>query len=158
MGYAAAGIRDVAAVAGVSYTLVGRYFGSKAGLLEAALVDTMDLSPVLAIDRARFGENLAQLILSNVGDDAPISMTILAAGDSEARQIAEQAVKAHVIAPLAAWLGQPDGEERAVAITMLAAGFVTFTHHMPLLPLADGAQHPLAGWLAQGFQAIVDRQ
>ncbi len=156
LGYTAAGIRDVAAVAGVSYTMVGKYFGSKAGLLAEALSSTMDLDPVLRVDRNRFGENLARLIVDTVGNDAPISMTILTAGDPEARQLAGLAVDKHVIRPLADWLGEPAGKERAVAITMVTGGFVTFTQHIPLDIEPIGVDHPIVRWLATSIQQIVD--
>ena len=157
VGYAAAGIRDVAAVAGVSYTLVGRYYGSKAGLLEAALIDSTSIDPVLSgLSKANFGERLARLIAEGLSDRHPTAMTILAAADPIARAVATRVVESRVVKPLADWIGEPHGHDRALAITMLGGGFVTYSQHLPLLKLPIGPNHPLVGWLARSFQEIID--
>jgi AcrR family transcriptional regulator len=157
-GYAATGIRDVADAAGVSYTLLSRYFGSKAGLLEAALTDSLAAEPFLVADRSQFGLNLAKLIVVAKGGQLPTAISVLAAADPEARKIATRVVEAKVIEPLAAWLGPPDERRRAVEITMLGAGFVTHAHLIPLMDNAEGlgSSDPLVQWLADSFQRIVD--
>jgi len=157
-GYAATGIRDVADAAGVSYTLLSRYFGSKAGLLEAALTDSLTAKPFLVGARSEFGLNLAKLIVDAEGGQLPTAIAVLAAADPEARKIATRVVEAHVIGPLAAWLGPPDARRRAIAITMLGAGFVTHLHLLPVVDNAEGlgASDPLVQWLADSFQRIVD--
>jgi len=157
-GYAATGIRDVADAAGVSYTLLSRYFGSKAGLLEAALTDALTAKPFLVADRSEFGSNLAKLILDPKGGKLATAISVLAAADPEARKIATKVVEARVIKPLAAWLGPPDARRRAIAITMLGAGFVTHVHLVPVVdnPERLEASNPLVQWLADSFQRIVD--
>lgn len=155
-GYAATGIRDVAEAAGVSYTLLSRYFGSKAGLLEAALTDSLTAEPFLVASRSEFGLNLAKLIVQ--GGQLPTAISLLAAADPEARKIATRVVEAKVIEPLAAWLGPPNERRRAVEITMLGAGFVAHAHLVPLVDNAQalGSSDPLVQWLADSFQRIVD--
>jgi AcrR family transcriptional regulator len=157
-GYAATGIRDVANAAGVSYTLLSRYFGSKAGLLEAALIDSLVADPFLVARRSEFGLNLAKLIVNAKGGQLPTAITVLAAADPEARKIATRVIEAKVIKPLAAWLGPPDERRRAIEITMLGAGFVTHGHLLPLVDNAEGlgSDDPLVLWLADSFQRIVD--
>lgn len=157
-GYAKTGIRDVAAKAGVSYTLVGRYFGSKAGLLEAALKATLRAEPFLEIDRESFGENLARLIVTSPDSELPTSMTILAAADPVAREVVTRIVEERVVRPLAEWIGPPFAHERAAAITMLGAGFVTHSRFIPLLgpPASIGLRHLTVSWLARSFQMIID--
>ncbi|MCE7796676.1 TetR family transcriptional regulator [Sphingobium sufflavum] len=157
VGYAGTGIRDIAARAGVSYTLLGRYYGSKAGLLEAALVDSIGIAPVMAAERSGFGENLARLITQSLDDMQPIAMTILSAADPDARLIATRVVDALVVEPLAAWIGAPHARERAVAITMLGGGFVIYSRQLPLLGGPVGMDHPSARWLARSVQDVVDR-
>ena len=44
-GFANTGVREVAELAGVNSSLVGRYFGSKQGLFRAVLEEVLDLSP-----------------------------------------------------------------------------------------------------------------
>lgn len=159
MGYANTGIRDVAAVAGVSYALIGRYYGSKPGLLEAALRATLTADSILSVDRAQFGENLASVLtLAARSGETTTSMTILAAADPVARAVATRLFETQLIQPLAEWLGQPSARERAVAIAMLCAGFVAHARLVPLLgtPLTVETESPMFRWLANSIQRLVD--
>jgi len=156
VGYAGTGIRDIAALAGVSYTMLGRYYGSKAGLLEAALIDSTTMDPVIAADRTRFGEHLAGLVTRNLADGQQTAMTMLAAADPVAREIALKVVEERVVQPLAAWVGEPHARERAIAIMMLGGGFVTYSQHLPLLAGPISPDHVMARWLARSFQQIID--
>src|SRR3546814_5922181 len=63
-GYSQSGIRDIAAIADVSSTLLLRYYGSKTALLEAALIEAMPIGDLLATtERSQFGEVLARAFL-----------------------------------------------------------------------------------------------
>lgn len=159
IGYANTGIRDVAAAAGVSYALLGRYYGSKSGLLEAALSDTLTAQSILGVERADFGANLANLLhnAARTGGSTT-SMTVLAAGDPAARAIATRIFEGQIIVPLLEWIGGPDARERAVAIAMMCAGYVTHARLVPLLgnPAAARADDPTLRWLARAVQRIVD--
>src|SRR5271167_4329388 len=84
LGYSQAGIRDIAAMAGVSSPMLLRYFGSKAGLFEAALTEAMRVENLFDRGRARFGERLIKLFLDVDLDIKPPSIIALSAGDSEA--------------------------------------------------------------------------
>src|ERR1700757_4204905 len=70
-GYAQAGMRDIAALAGVSAPLLLRYYGSKAALFEAALIEAMRLDGVLEAGREDFGARLAALFLDRSIDIRP---------------------------------------------------------------------------------------
>jgi AcrR family transcriptional regulator len=156
-GFARAGIRDIAAIAGVSSPMLLRYFGSKAGLFEAALVDGMQLAELFSVGRESFGANLAALLTNLEADVRSPAIVALATGDAEAQAITARVTEAQIIVPLAAWLGEPFGRARALEIVMVATGFVTYARQIPL-PAAtpDEASH-LTGWLAATIQAIVDR-
>jgi AcrR family transcriptional regulator len=159
MGYANTGIRDVAAAAGVSYALLGRYYGSKAGLLEAALSATLTADSILSVDRARFGENLANTLAKAASSgETTTSMTVLAAADPDARAIATRLFETQLIQPLTEWLGPPAARERAVAIAMLCAGYVTHARLVPLLgaPPTAAPARAMFGWLARSLQQLVD--
>lgn len=155
-GYAHTGIRDVAAAAGVSYALLGKYYGSKAGLFEATLQATARIDAVIAVERARFGDHLATLIIENLKDSLPLSLTLLATGDPDSRAIALTFLEDRVVRPLADWLGGENARERAVAIVMQGAGFVLYTQHMPLMAVPVSLETPAARRLADAFQRIVD--
>jgi len=153
-GYAQTGIRDIAAIADVSSTLLLRYYGSKAGLFEAALLDAMRVAPLFALRREHFGEHIATQVLNAAVDIKPPSMIALSTGDPDARDIAARVTREHVVAPLAKWLGPPDAQARAAEIVILSIGFALFTQQIPIVP--RGGEKKLARWFAQTIQAIVD--
>ncbi len=155
-GYASTGIREIAAMADVSSPMLLRYFGSKAGLFEAALVDAVRFDGLLQQDRAGFGQRLAQLFMNAELDLTPPAMIALSTGDEQAREITTRVAEQQLLKPLAAWLGAPDGRVRAAEIFMLSTSFVLYTRQIPLLPARGSARKKLANWLANTVQAIVD--
>lgn len=156
-GYSRAGIRDIAAIAGVSSTLLLRYFDSKAGLFEAALVDAMRLEPLFERGKDKFGERTAELLLDVNLDIRPPAMISLSTGDVEAREITARVTDEYAIMPLAKWLGPPDARARALQIAMLCAGFVLYTRQLPLIAGPRLVEKKLSKWLAGALQAIVDQ-
>ena len=156
-GYAQAGIRDIATLAGITSPMLLRYFGSKAGLFEAALIDALPIEEIFSEGRNKFGEHLTSLFLDAKLDPQSPSMIVLSTGHTDARDIATRVTEERVIGPLAKWLGPPDAHTRALNIVMLGMGFVLCTRQLPLMPLRKGVDKKLAKWYAQTIQAIVDR-
>ena len=156
-GYPQTGIRDIATRAGVDSALLLRYFGSKAALFEAALIEAMRLDGVLDADRAQFGRRLAAVFVDRRVDIRPPSIVALSIGDAEARAIATRVIEERVVRPLARWLGPPDAQARALEIVMLAMGFVQFTRPLPLISASRTQERKVATWLADALQRIVDR-
>lgn len=155
--YAATGIREIAGAAGVSLPLLSRYFGSKAGLLTAVLENALRPKPFLVGPRAEFGRRLTTLILTASEGELPIVTAVLAAGDPEARIIAQEIADREVVAPLAEWLGPPDARRRALAISMLGVGLATHLHILPLKGTEGmDPDDPLIAWFAAAMQRIVD--
>ena len=157
LGYSQAGIRDIAAIAGISSPLLLRYFGSKAGLFEAALTEATRLERIFEQGRDGFGEHLTHLLMDEDLDIKAPAMVALSTGDADAREIATRVTDEHVVAPLAQWLGPPEAHARAVEIIMLCTGFVMYTRQLPLTPAAKGIDKKLARWLARTLQTIVDQ-
>lgn len=155
-GYPQTGIRDIGAAADVSSTLLLRYFGSKAGLFEAALREAMPVGAVLAEGRDKIGERLAAVFLDRRIEIMPPSIVTLSTGDADAREIATRVLKEEVVAPLARWLGPPNAQARAVEILLLAMGFVLFTRQFPLIAPHSAQERRIASWLADTLQRIVD--
>lgn len=156
LGYSHAGIRDIAARADVSSPMVLRYFGTKAGLFEAALIDAMKLEELLAVEREKFGQFLIAVFSDDSREVKPPSIVALAAGDPEARDIAGRVAGQYVVKPLAKWLGGNDAEARALEIISLAMGFVLCTRHLPLIPIGKRTDEKLAARFAQRIQDLVD--
>lgn len=155
-GYAGAGIRDIAALADVSSPLLLRYFGSKAGLFEAALIDAMSAEDVTRGRRESFGEHLAGLFVDMRLEITPPSMIALSTNDPDAREITTRVIEEHVLPPLVKWLGPPNARARALEITLLSTAFVLYRRQLPKLFAARGTERKMAEWFAQSVQAIVD--
>lgn len=157
-GYSHTGIRDIARRAGTSSTLLLRYFGSKAGLFEAALTAAVPVSTVMANPRENVGRALAESLLDPGNEIRPPLMIALASGDAEAAAIAARVTEEHIVAPMAQWLGGPDSRVRALQMAMLATGLVSYLRQLPLREISMAEQQRIADWFADAIQAIVDRQ
>lgn len=158
IGYSQAGIREIAAMAGTSSTLLIRYFGSKAGLFEAALAAAMRGEDVFSTPRDSFGHHLAETFCRPDIEIRPPAMIALAAGDPQAAAITARVAEELAIAPMAAWLGGEDARARAVQVFMLATSFVLYTRQVPVMPVAGGVDPAMVAWLGRSLQAIIDGQ
>jgi|JI10StandDraft_1071094.scaffolds.fasta_scaffold91986_3 AcrR family transcriptional regulator len=151
LGYAATGLREVAAAAGVNVALVKRYFGGKEGLFEEALAGVLDFRIMVPEDRSKFGEHLVDLLTTHSTNTLPI--LLLSSSDPRIKEKALQMHRDKITVPLAQWLGGARREERAVKITMMCTGFVT---HLRLLPMTGAGRPAMKKWLAEELQRIVD--
>lgn len=156
-GYSHTGIREIARLADASSTLVLRYFGSKAGLFEAALTAAMPVESVFGHPRETVGRGLAQALLDPANAIRPPLMIALAAGDAEAATIAARVFEAQAIAPVAQWLGGADGRARALEMAMLATGLVSYLRQLPLRAPTNAERDHIVDWFAGAVQAIVDQ-
>jgi AcrR family transcriptional regulator len=157
-GYSHTGIRDIAARAGTSSTLLLRYFGSKAGLYEASLIEAMPTDVLLSGPREEFGEMLTALLLDPVNEIRPPLMIALASGDPEAAEIAARVFEKQTISPLTEWLGGSDGRARALELAMLATGLVTYARQLPLQEPTEAERRQITNWFSAAVQAVVDRK
>lgn len=156
-GYSQTGIRDIADMVGVSSTILLRYFGSKAGLFEAALLDLMHLDMMIPDDRSRFGRQVADLLVHPKLNISPHGMIALSTGDPDAREIAIRVLQERALAPIAEWLGPPDAEARALQVIALCTSFVLYTYQLTVIPTHNGANPTMVEWLAQSLQAVADK-
>ncbi len=156
-GYSHTGIREIARMAGTSSTLLLRYYGSKAGLFEAALTASMPIETVFAFPRETMGRGLAEALLDPANAVRPPLMIALAAGDPEAAAIAAKVFEAHTLEPIAQWLGGAHTRARALEMAMLATGLVSYLRQLPLRPASEEERQHIVDWFSNAVQAIVDR-
>ncbi len=156
-GFANTGVREVAELAEVNSALVGRYFGSKEGLFRATLERVIDITPLLREDRRhRFGVDMMAALFDTQDASGPLAMMILSAADPAAHATSVEFLQTKVIAPLARWLGPPDGEGRAARLNILWTGFLTSWKLLPIQPLTRARLASTRRWLEAETQAIVD--
>ena len=157
-GYAEAGIRDIAARAEVNPALVGRYFGSKIELFEAALLASFDVTYFIFTARENFGAIIAESFCRSKNEVAfAVPMLVFAAGDSLARKSALRILKKRVMAPLESWFGEPEATERVSQLLAVVTGFYTYRIMLPLDSLSGAPSTAMQRWLARTLQEIVDR-
>jgi len=154
-GYSEAGIRDIANKLGLSTTILFRYFGTKAGLFEAALRDALDIEHIFP-PRDQFGQFIADWLADPDLDMGPHVMIVLATGHEEAREIAARLLQELAITPLAEWLGAPDAEARARQIIALSSAFVLYTFQLTVSSGRKELDPSMVAWLAQSVQSLVD--
>src|SRR6516165_11042415 len=69
-GYERAGVREIAADAGVTAALVNRYFGSKEGLFAEVIRRALDMEHLVRDGRANLADHLARVVVYG-GEDPP---------------------------------------------------------------------------------------
>lgn len=156
-GYAQAGVREIAATAGVDPALVRRYFGSKEGLFEAVLGETLDIGDLIDTPRERFGAHIATYLIEERSDASnPLPIMMMAMADPAIRPIALDLLHRRVIAPLAAWIDGDGGAVRAARVSMVCSGFLTYWKLLPLEVFAHGIDPATRRWLEESLQAAID--
>jgi hypothetical protein len=83
-------------------------------------------------------------------------MMILSAADPAAHAVCVELLQTRVLAPLARWLGPPDGEGRAARLNILWSGFLTSWKLLPIQALTGARLAATRRWLEAETQAIVD--
>lgn len=155
-GYGQVGIRRIATEAGVDSALIKRYFSSKAGLYEAALIDAMIDYQDMDLSHEAFGERLTGRFIETFLDTRALSMIVLSASDPQAQTINLKVMREHAIKPLVDWLGPPNAEARAIRMTMLSTSFMIYTRQVPLMSPSAAVENSTADWLARQLQEIID--
>ncbi|MEZ6030418.1 MAG: TetR family transcriptional regulator [Hyphomonadaceae bacterium] len=164
-GYDGAGLREIAANAGVTAMLVNRYFGSKEGLFEAAIDDAMSDASVIRKgmpDLDSLGAYLAAGVLETTRPDVtPLdgSLMMVRSGSTTNPRVIEigrkQIEKMH-LKTLAAALGGDNAAERAALILSLIAGVQVMRQMIHLTPLAKTSPATLQKLLAPVIQQLAD--
>ncbi|HEX8569938.1 MAG TPA: TetR family transcriptional regulator [Caulobacteraceae bacterium] len=150
------GVRDVAAEAGVDAALIARYFGSKEDLFHAVVNDCPQASEAWAGDRATFGRRAAEKVASKGGPDGAfegIFIALRSTASPRASEISREAMKRHMLEPLAQWLGGDDAEVRA---RLLLAYFMGGVVSRAMAPEDNATNQAMLDRLAEDMQRVVD--
>jgi AcrR family transcriptional regulator len=123
-GYEQVTIRMIAAAADANIALVGRYFGSKAGLFRAVLEGEPTINDLFVDDGEELPRRLAEYAAERMSHppDSPILRALeRSAGHPEVMEMARERLVWAMLQPLEAQLGGPDARARA---RMAAAVFL----------------------------------
>jgi AcrR family transcriptional regulator len=162
-GYDGAGVREIAAGAGVTAMLVNRYFGSKEQLFAEVLAAT-EASPTILTQENLKSSNLGKTIAAALVDitrsgDTPLEGFLIMMHSASSKRAAEigrkQIEKGHHKVLTAALSGDL-APQRAALVLSLVAGFQVMRQMIGLSALAKADPADLIGILAPLFQQLVD--
>lgn len=129
-GYDHAGLRAIAADAGVDPALICRYFGAKELLFAEVLAGTgRDPMEVIAGERGEFGRRLSHALLKP-SDRHPermafVQLAIRSSTSPVASRLVRDRIQSHFIEPFAAWVGGERAEEKAWLAGSILMGVAT---------------------------------
>ncbi|MFG2125370.1 TetR family transcriptional regulator [Streptomyces sp. NPDC048710] len=140
-------MRSIAAEAGVDLALVSYYFGSKKGLLSAALALTVNPSDILGRaaegDPATFPQRALHALLSLWEDTetgAPLHALVAgAAHDAAFADLVREMTEKEPIDKIASRTGGRDARKRAAAFCAQIAGLIVTRYILRLEPIASMA-------------------
>jgi AcrR family transcriptional regulator len=161
-GYDGAGLREIAAEAGVTAMLVNRYFGSKEGLFAEVIAATMAQPVILTpenLKSSRLGETIASTLVNITrSGDTPLEGFLImlhSTASLRASEIGrEQIEKGHQKTLADALIG-PLAPERAALVLAIVAGVQVMRQMIGLPALANAEPEMLVKLLAPIFQQLV---
>jgi len=162
-GYDATSLRRVAADAGVDPALVRRFFGSKEGLLVAALTVTMSpgerLAQAVEGDPGRLGERMVGYFLS-VWEESPnrevmIGIIRSACSNERGATLLRNFIAGEVIARLAGALDARERQLRAGLVGSQLVGLALVRYVVKIEPLASASAATLSATVGPTLQRYL---
>lgn len=162
-GYEGAGLREIAAGAGVTAMLVNRYFGSKEQLFAEVLERTMTQQSLIAggiLDSDTPAGDLAEALVGITRPDAvPLdgfSISLHSASSRRAAEIGREKIEAHHLATVTRALRGKLAKERAALLLAMIAGFQAMRQAIGLSPLAQAKEADLVKLLRGVFERLIE--
>ena len=156
-GYDGATTREIADLAGINLTLINRYFGSKLGLFEKAVLPHLDLQPLLHGTPEDVARRLAELYVDmgpKEGFDAFVVL-VRSIASQEAGPLLMARLQDHALKPLMNRLEGPNKTARATLIATQLAGLVLRFRIMPQLPIDDQQRNELKRMLEDSLLGVL---
>jgi len=162
-GYDGAGVREIAAGAGVTAMLVNRYFGSKEQLFAEVLAATAANPTILTKENLR-SPNLGETFAATLVDitraaDTPLEGFLImlhSASSKRAAEIGREQIENGHQKVLTAALTGDLAPQRAALVLSLVAGFQVMRQMIGLSALAEADPADLVRILAPLFQQLMD--
>ena len=163
LGYDGAGVREIAAGAGVTAMLVNRYFGSKEALFAEVVAAIMGGPRILTAEFMRqpeAGRRLAGAVVAMTATDASaldgFLIMLRSASNERAAEIGRVQIEANHQRAVASELGGAHPAERAALILSLVSGLQTMRQAIGLTALTGADPQVLTDLLAPLFQSLID--
>jgi AcrR family transcriptional regulator len=163
VGYDGAGVREIAAGAGVTAMLVNRYFGSKEQLFAEVIAATMANPAILTqqnLKSSKLGETIAATLVNiTKAGDTPLEGFLImlhSASSKRAAEIGREQIKHGHQKALTAALSGDLAPQRAALVLSIVAGFQVMRQMIGLPALADAEPATLVKLLAPVFQQLIE--
>lgn len=161
-GYDGAGVREIAAGAGVTAMLVNRYFGSKERLFAEAVAESMATTSVLGPQIAKAGtsgESIAAVLVGiTQADQTPLEgfqIMLRSASSERAARITRKLIERHHQQRIAGALKGAFAAQRAGVMLALIAGFQVMRQMLELPALAKADPKQLVRLLGPIFDQLL---
>lgn len=162
-GYDGAGVREIAAAAGVTAMLVNRYFGSKEKLFAEVVAASMATPTILTreiLDSPTRGEQIAAALVSiTKTGGSPLEgflIMLRSASSTRAAKIARVQIEKHHQRVMTEALRGELAPQRAALVLSLVAGFQVMRQMIGLSALAKAEPEALIRVLAPVIEQLVD--
>jgi AcrR family transcriptional regulator len=161
-GYQHAGVREIAADAGVDAAMINRYFGSKEGLFAEVIEHAFDIGYLTEGDPATLAERLAHTVVYGREDLAgdrriPLLLMLRSATEPVAGELLRPCLDRNLLRPLAECLDGPDAEVRATMLIAQCTGFAILYQMLRPRALAEAQQEELVVLLKESLAACIGR-
>jgi AcrR family transcriptional regulator len=159
-GYQHAGVREIAADAGVDAAMVSRYFGSKEGLFAEVVECAFEIRYLTDGDQATLAERLAHRMVYGREDIAgdqriPLLLMLRSATEPRAAELIRASLERNVLRPLAERLDGPGAEVRAAMVMAHCTGFAILNQMVRPRALAEAQKEELVALLQAGLAACI---
>jgi len=161
-GYDGAGVREIAASAGVTAMMVNHYFGSKEQLFAEVLADTMRDPRIIRPDALGSPDQAkaiaAALVEQTRSESAPLDgflILLRSSSNPRATAIGRQQIERYHQQQMASAIGGDAAGWRAAVALSLIAGFQLMRQMVGLSALVDADPADLTDTLASVFDLII---
>ena len=161
-GYDGAGVREIAAGAGVTAILINRYFGSKERLFAEVIAEAMTTPTILAGEVLGSADPAAAMASALVDITAPgatpldgFRIMLYSASSERAAEIGRVQLQDHYHRTLTAELPGPDAPQRAALVLALVAGVQIMRQMIALAALAEVDPAELKRLLTPVFRHLL---
>lgn len=160
LGYDRAGLRDIAAEAGVDVALINRYFGGKAALFTEALKASFRPDFLDQWDRATFATDFATMMAGGTHENEERTQSfqflLRAATSPSTAPLLNTAIQERFLAPIRDWLGEEAAPAHARVLAAAVIGLLV-ERLIREEPLSGSERDVFIAEAAVMLEAIVSR-
>jgi AcrR family transcriptional regulator len=159
-GYGPAGVREIAADAGVTAALVNRYFGSKERLFAEVIERALDMRELLQGQRQDLADHLARVLVLGQEDApdgllTPLLLLLHSATEPHAVKLFRRDLNRSALPLLAEQIGGDDSAVRAVMVMAQLTGFAIMYHVLRPKAFENARGEELVNFLSAALAACI---